>query len=622
VFERLMIVNRGEIAVRVMRTCRELGIETVAVHSDVDAGAYHVRFADRAHSLGGTTAAESYLHVDKVLEAAHHHAVDAIHPGYGFLSERSDFARSVEAAGMTFVGPPASSMDQMSDKISSRIVAESAGVASVPGTSEPLLEAAEAAAFGAKYGWPIAVKAAYGGGGRGLRVIHGPDELEAAIDAARRESLAYFGRDEVYLERYLDWPRHIEIQILADQHGGVVYLGDRDCSSQRRHQKLVEEGPAPGLSDATRRAMGEAAVAVSRAVGYVGVGTVEMLYQDDEFWFLEMNTRLQVEHPVTEMITGIDLVAEQLRVASGEPLGYEQNDVRLDGHAIEIRINAEDPAGGRFVPSPGRLRRFSLPAGPSVRVDAGYQQGDDVSPHYDNLVAKVVVWAPDRAIAIERARRALRELDVDGVATTAGAADAILAHAHFHAVEHSTIWVEHSLDLSHLQPYENDLAARGGNGSGNGDTTAGEVSSSRRTVVVGGREYTIPLLDDGNGQAGGVVVHAADAPVANRNGSSGRSRGGVAGHVVAPMQGTVVSVLAVVGDRITADQVLIVFEAMKMENQLTAGVDGVVTSLVATVGVTAGAGDVLAVVEPDPEQTSPAQPSPAQPSPTQTGSGR
>jgi acetyl-CoA/propionyl-CoA carboxylase biotin carboxyl carrier protein len=621
VFERLMIVNRGEIAVRVMRTCRELGIETVAVHSDVDAGAYHVRFADRSHSLGGTTAAESYLHVDKVLEAAHHHQVDAIHPGYGFLSERSDFARSVEAAGMTFVGPPASSMDQMSDKISSRIVAEAAGVSSVPGTSEPLLEAAEAAAFGAKYGWPIAVKAAYGGGGRGLRVIHGPDDLEAAIDAARRESLAYFGRDEVYLERYLDWPRHIEIQILADQHGGVVYLGDRDCSSQRRHQKLVEEGPAPGLSDATRRAMGEAAVAVSRAVGYVGVGTVEMLYQDDEFWFLEMNTRLQVEHPVTEMITGIDLVAEQLRVAAGEPLGYEQNDVRLDGHAIEIRINAEDPAGGRFVPSPGRLRRFSLPAGPAVRVDAGYQQGDDVSPHYDNLVAKVVVWAPDRALAIERARRALRELDVDGVATTAGAADAILAHADFQAVEHSTIWVERSLDLSHLHPYENEPAAGGGNATGNGDSTTGEASASRRTVVVGGREYTIPLLGDGNGQAGGVVVHAADAPMANRNGSAVRSRGGVAGHVVAPMQGTVVSVLAAVGDRITADQVLIVFEAMKMENQLTAGVHGVVTSLVAAVGVTAGAGDVLVIVEPDPDSPDPAKSETAE-SNTSQGSGR
>lgn len=596
-FERLMVVNRGEIAVRVMRTCRELGIETVAVHSDVDVSAYHVRFADLAHSLGGTTAAESYLDVDKVLEAARLHGVDAIHPGYGFLSERSDFARAVEAAGITFVGPPASSMDQMSDKISSRIVAEAAGVSSVPGTTEPLIEAAEAAAFGAAHGWPIAVKAAYGGGGRGLRVIHGPDELDAAIDAARRESLAYFGRDEVYLERYLDWPRHIEIQVLADRHDGVVYLGDRDCSSQRRHQKLVEEGPAPGLSDATRRAMGEAAVAVTRAVGYVGVGTVEMLYQDGDFWFLEMNTRLQVEHPVTEMITGIDLVAEQLRVAAGEPLGYGQQDVRLDGHAIEIRVNAEDPAGGRFVPSPGRLHRFTVPAGPAVRVDAGYQQGDDVSAHYDNLVAKIVVWGPDRPVAIERARRALRELDVHGVATTAGAAEVILAHPDFHAVEHSTIWVEQSLDLNHLEPYELDGAVAQSDGDG---VDRVELPSSRRVVVVGGREYTIPLLADSNGHGSGAVVHTAEAPTAARSTSAARRRGGTPGHVVAPMQGTVVSVRAAVGDRVTADQVLVVFEAMKMENQLSAGVDGVVASLTATVGVTAGAGDLLAIVDPDP----------------------
>jgi acetyl-CoA/propionyl-CoA carboxylase biotin carboxyl carrier protein len=351
--------------------------------------------------------------------------------------------------------------------------------------------------------------------------------------------------------------------------------------------------------------MGEAAVAVTRAVGYVGVGTVEMLYQDGEFWFLEMNTRLQVEHPVTEMITGIDLVAEQLRVAAGEKLGYGQEDVRLDGHAIEIRVNAEDPAGGRFVPSPGRLRRFTLPAGPAVRVDAGYQQGDDISAHYDNLVAKIVVWGPDRPVAVERARRALRELDVDGVATTAGAAEAILAHPDFHAVEHSTIWVERSLDLNHLEPYEPDrpvaTADGAGDGDGDGDGDGLASAAGRRLVVVGGREYTIPLLGDSNGHAGGPVVAPAQAPTAARSASPGRGRGGVPGHVVAPMQGTIVSVLAGVGDRVTADQVLIVFEAMKMENQLTAGVDGVVVSLTAAVGVTAGAGDVLAIVDPDPD---------------------
>ena len=570
---KVLVANRGEIAVRVIRACRELGIESVAVYSDLDTNALHVRLADEAWRLGGQSATESYLDVDKVLEIVDKCGADGVHPGYGFLSENADFARVITEKGVAFIGPPPEAIEIMGDKLSAREAAEKVGVSGVPGTSDLITDPEEVKKFASEHGWPVAVKAAYGGGGRGMKVVESEDEVKSAVDSARRESMASFGRDELYLERYLTSPRHVEVQVLADSQGNVVYLGDRDCSTQRRHQKLVEEAPAPEMPDEVRVAMGEAAVAVAKGCNYTNAGTVEFLFQDGEFFYLEMNTRLQVEHPVTEMVTGIDLVEQQLRVASGEPLSFSQDDIVVSGHAIEFRINAEDPAGGKFLPAPGHINALKVPDGFGVRFDSGYEAGDDVSQFYDNLIGKLVVWGSDREIAIGRGLRALDELEVSGVATTASAASVIIGHPDFQNVTHSTRWVEEQLEF----PEE----------SVDQISEEGTVLERRQaTVEVNGRRFEVNLL---------VPESKTKPPRRSTSGLS--SSGSGSGQVVAPMQGTIVNVLVEEGSEIEAGDPICVLEAMKMENNVMAEKSGVVKEVLVSMGDSVGAGDILAVIE-------------------------
>jgi acetyl-CoA/propionyl-CoA carboxylase biotin carboxyl carrier protein len=586
-FSRVLIANRGEIAVRVIRTCRELGIATVAVYSDLDRDAMHVRLADEAYALGGQTAAESYLNTEAILDAISRSGAEAVHPGYGFFSENVDFARAITAQNVTFIGPPPEAIEVMGDKISSRLAAEQAGVQGVPGRSEPLTSPDEVVAFGEEFGWPVAIKAAYGGGGRGMKVVHDAASAAAAMESAQREAKAYFGRDEVYPERYLTWPRHIEMQVFADTHGDAIWLGERDCSCQRRHQKLIEESPAPEFPADVRAAMGEAAVKVARACNYVNAGTVEFLFQEGDFFFLEMNTRLQVEHPVTEMIVGLDLVELQLRVAAGEPLGVAQDDIVRRGHAIECRINAENPAGGRFLPSPGTITRFRRPDGFGTRVDAGYDEGDTVSQYYDNLIAKLVVWGEDREHARRRMLRALRETEIAGVATTIPAHLAILEHPDFAATAHSTKWVEEKLDLSDVtgppkveaeEPSQPGLVQR-------------DVD-----VEVDGRRFNVRLWVP---DVATVAAPAGQlAPRPRRERGHAAATGGAAGadQVRVPMQGTILKVLVAVGDAVEVGQAVCVLEAMKMENQINAERSGTIAEVKVKVGDTVGAGDVVVVI--------------------------
>jgi acetyl-CoA/propionyl-CoA carboxylase biotin carboxyl carrier protein len=584
---KVLIANRGEIAVRVIRTCRELGVATVAVYSDLDRDALHVRLADEAYALGGQTAAESYLNTEKILDAIRRSGADGVHPGYGFFSENAEFARTITAEGVAWIGPPPEAIEVMGDKISSRIAAAKADVEGVPGTTEVINSPDDVISFGEEFGWPVAIKAAYGGGGRGMRVVHTAAEAPAALESAQREALKAFGRDESYLERYLTWPRHVEVQVFCDTHGNAVYLGTRDCSAQRRHQKLIEEAPAPGIPEATLAAMGAAAIKVAKACGYVNAGTVEFIYQDGDFFFLEMNTRLQVEHPATEQVVGKDLVALQLRVASGEPLGFTQEDVVISGHAIEVRINAEDPAEGKFLPSPGPLTRFRRPDGYGVRTDAGYDEGDAVSQYYDNLVAKVIVWGDDRETARKRMLRALRETEITGIATTIPADVAILEHSDFINIDHSTNWVEERLDLTGVRSDAGAAPA----------AVEGEEPKVRRDVdvEVDGKRFSVRLWVPDVGP----VAAAGPKKGPSRPRPSGGAGAAVAGsgQVAVPMQGTIVKVDVAVGDEVTIGQTVCVLEAMKMENNITAETAGTVTEVKVAPGDAVGAGDVVVVIE-------------------------
>ena len=586
--KKILIANRGEIAVRVIRACQEMGIATVAVYSDLDRDALHVRLADEAYALGGTTAAESYLNTDLILDVIERSGADGVHPGYGFFSENTDFARAITERGVTFIGPPPGAIEIMGDKVSSRIAAQAAGVNGVPGTTEFLNDASEVIAFGKAHGWPVAIKAAYGGGGRGMRVVRSEDEAAEAFDSARSEALKGFGRDECYVERYLTWPRHIEMQIIGDTHGNCVWIAERDCSAQRRHQKLVEESPAPNFPPEIRQAMGEAAVTVAKACGYFNAGTVEFLFQDGEFYFLEMNTRLQVEHPVTEMVSGIDLVAEQIRVASGLPLSFTQESIELRGHAIEIRINAEDPAQGKFLPSPGHITTLVPPAGYGTRWDGGYESGDTVSQYYDNLVGKLICWGSDRETAIRRTLRALREFRIEGISTTIPADLAILEHQDFVDGIHSTKWVEDTLDLSNV---------------GSTATVAdGETEAKVQRdvdVEVNGKRFSVKVFVP-ESQAGAVVAGgvAGGASRPRRSGGAGGAgAGGGSGAVAVPMQGTIVKILVEVGQEVEAGATVCVLEAMKMENNITADKAGTVKEIKVAPGDSVGSGDVVVVIE-------------------------
>ena len=540
-----------------------------------------MRLADEAYALGGHTAAESYLNTDAILDAIEKSGADAVHPGYGFFSENADFARAITERGVTFIGPPPAAIEVMGDKISAREAAEKVGVHGVPGSTALLADASEVVAFGDANGWPVAIKAAYGGGGRGMKVVSSAVEAADALASAQREALAYFGRNECYVERYLTKPRHIEVQILADTHGNAVYLGTRDCSAQRRHQKLVEEAPAAGIPDDIIRQMGEAAVAVAQGCDYTNAGTVEFLYEDEGFYYLEMNTRLQVEHPATELVTGVDLVEQQLRIASGEPLPFTQDAIEIRGHSIEIRINAEDPAGGAFLPSPGPITALTPPDGFGTRWDTGYEAGDEISQYYDNLVGKLIVWGRDRDVAINRALRALGELKIEGIATTIPADIAILEHADFRANHHSTKWVEEVLDLSGVSATA---------------TTTVEVEEPKVKrevdVEVNGKRFSVAMW---------VPEATATAPAASggRRRSAGPSSSGGAsgsGDVTVPMQGTIVKVNVTVGDTVEIGDAIVVLEAMKMENNVTAEKAGTVTEIRVAEGDSVGGGDVVAII--------------------------
>ncbi len=579
-FDKVLVANRAEIAVRVIRACQELGIATVAVYSELDHDALHVRIADEAYALGGQTAAESYINTEALIGVIERSGADAVHPGYGFFSENADFARAIAERGVTFIGPPPEAIEIMGDKISARLAAERAGVHSVPGTTDFITDPQQVRDFGEQYGYPIAIKAAYGGGGRGMKVVADPAEVASAVESAQREALAYFGRDEIYMERYLSKPRHVEVQVLADTHGNCIHLGTRDCSAQRRHQKLIEEAPARGIDDDVLAAMGEAAVSVAKGCGYHNAGTVEFLYEDGEFYYLEMNTRLQVEHPVTELVTGVDLVEQQLHVASGGVLELSQADITLRGHAIEVRVNAEDPAGGAFLPSPGPITHLHAPSGFGTRWDGGYEGGDEISQFYDNLVGKLICWGHDRDKAIARTLRALRELEIRGVATTVPADIAILSHPDFAALDISTKWVEETLDLSGVRAEVEAPPADA------------ETPLIRREVEVevDGKRFDVAMW---------VPDPSAASPRRRASAASAAGGGAGDGRVTVPMQGTIVKVAVEAGQHVDAGQTMVVLEAMKMENNIAADISGTVTEVKVAEGDGVGAGDVVVVITAD-----------------------
>jgi acetyl-CoA/propionyl-CoA carboxylase biotin carboxyl carrier protein len=599
-FSKVLIANRGEIAVRVIRACEELGVAAVAVYSELDRDAIHVQRADEAYLIGPGPAAESYLVVEKILEVARLCGAEAIHPGYGFLAENAAFAAACEQAGITFIGPPASAIDAMGSKTAARELMQRAGVPIVPGTTEPVANVAAARTIIEEtIGYPVAVKAAGGGGGKGFRVALTTDELEGAFEGAAREGEKFFSDATVYLERYLPDPRHVEVQVLADTHGNVIHLGERDCSVQRRHQKLIEESPAPAVDAELRARIGKIATDAAAAVDYVGAGTIEGLLQDGEYYFLEMNTRVQVEHCVTEMTTGIDIVKEGMRAAAGEPLSVTQDDVVLRGHAIECRINAED-ASKNFAPAPGRIGAYREPSGPGVRVDSGVGPGGEVSPMYDPMVAKLIVWDSDRASATARMLRALAEYEIGELKTLIPFHTALLATEQWAKAETCRDLVE---DKAWLKTLAFPQAAPTGD-----DADDDAKVEQAYTVEVSGRRFDVTVI--GPPYAGGAALNgtaqaAAGAPKTprrerKRGAGSGGGGGGGGDTLPSPMQGNMWKVHVKQGDTVEEGQLLCIIEAMKMENEITAHKGGKIAELPIAEGAAIGAGDTIAViVSPD-----------------------
>jgi acetyl-CoA/propionyl-CoA carboxylase biotin carboxyl carrier protein len=583
-FSKVLVANRGEIAIRIFRTLRELGIVPVAVYSEADRGSLHVEFADEAYLLGPGPAGESYLAQERVIDAARRAGAEAIHPGYGFLAENAAFARAVEASGLVWIGPPPEAIEVMGSKVAARERMQAAGVPIIPGTTEPVSSAEEVRALGDELGWPVAIKASAGGGGKGLKIVHSADEVDRAFESAQREGEAYFSDPAVYVERYLEDPRHVEVQILADAHGNVIHLGERDCTIQRRHQKLVEETPSPAVSEELRERIGKTAVDAARAVGYRSAGTIEgLLSREGEYFFLEMNTRIQVEHTITELVTGLDLVREQVLIAAGEPLWLRQEDVRLEGHAIECRINAEDPSSG-FLPAPGRITGYREPGGPGVRVDSGVDAGREVVALYDPLISKVCVHGVDREHARTRMLRALGEYRIEGITTLLGFHRALLEHPCFvagetcHGVVESEELAERAAELSHGTT---SLATAPDGG--------GPLQEHRVLAELDGRRYEVKLL----------VPEPPHAELARRRRSraaGGVHRGGGKDAVISPMQGTVLAVEVAEGDEVEPGQVLCVVEAMKMENEITAHRAGRVSELSVRAGHPVKTGQVICVV--------------------------
>jgi acetyl-CoA/propionyl-CoA carboxylase biotin carboxyl carrier protein len=589
-FSKILIANRGEIAVRIIRACEELGIATVAVYSEIDRDAPHVHRADEAFLLGPGPATESYLVVDKLLEVIERSGAEAVHPGYGFLAENAAFATALEERGITFIGPPASAIDAMGSKTKARELMQAAGVPIVPGTTEPVATVEDARKLiDETIGYPVAVKAAGGGGGKGFRVALTEDKLKDAFEGAAREGEKFFSDATVYLERYLPDPRHVEVQVLADSHGNVIHLGERDCSLQRRHQKLIEEAPAPAVDEELRARIGKIATEAAAAVNYTGAGTIEGLLQDGEYFFLEMNTRVQVEHCVTEMVSGIDIVKEGIKVAAGAPLSITQDEVVLRGHAIECRINAED-ASKNFAPAPGAITTYIEPSGPGVRVDSGCLAGSEISPMYDPMIAKLIVWDTDREQATKRMLRALSEYEIGGLKTLMPFHKAIMASEQWANAETCRDLIEDKKWLKTLAyaPPEQDA-----------DADEAETVQQSYTVEVSGKRFDVTVIGPAFAGVGAAAPANGGAPAAAARRTPRRASAGGAGGgdtLASPMQGTVLKVAVEAGATVEEGALICVIEAMKMENEITAHKAGTVKELPIAVGASVTSGDTIAVI--------------------------